>query len=410
MTKFYDTCSLLVAMEDAFEEFFYISSITYKELENIKTAFNKDNEIKSKARKLTKLLNKYPNKYEVIIYKDEYKTYIEELSLEVTDDTKIIASYYNFFKDTSCCLFLSEDISCRNIAKNCFKIKNVGFVQKKNTHYSGFKTAHLSDEDLANFYSNRDINLYNLNINEYLVIHTEDNQIDCYKWTALGHERVFAKEYHSKYFGKIKPYKNDIYQRMVLDSFSSNEITMVGGPAGSGKTYLSLGYLFSQLERGKIDRIVILCNPVVARNAAKLGFYPGSSIEKILSSQVGAVLASKIGDMSEVERLISQGEIVLLPAGDARGYQIPERSGVYILEAQNLDIVLLRMLLQRIGENCITIIDGDREEQTDMEIYSGDNNGMKKMSEVFKGADFFGQVDLQNIYRSKIAKLADKMR
>jgi phosphate starvation-inducible protein PhoH len=52
---------------------------------------------------------------------------------------------------------------------------------------------------------------------------------------------------------------------------------------------------------------------------------------------------------------------VLVPAGDARGYEVPAYSGVYILESQNLDIVLLKMLLQRIGNNCITIVDGDRK-------------------------------------------------
>jgi phosphate starvation-inducible protein PhoH len=61
-----------------------------------------------------------------------------------------------------------------------------------------------------------------------------------------------------------------------MDSLAKNEITLLGGPPGSGKTYLALGYLFSLLERGKINRIVIFCNPVVARNAAKLGYYPGS--------------------------------------------------------------------------------------------------------------------------------------
>jgi phosphate starvation-inducible protein PhoH len=59
---------------------------------------------------------------------------------------------------------------------------------------------------------------------------------------------------------------------------------MVSGRAGSGKTFLSLAYLFSLLAKGKIDRIVIFCNPVVAKDAAKLGFYPGTVLEKLLST------------------------------------------------------------------------------------------------------------------------------
>jgi phosphate starvation-inducible protein PhoH len=79
---------------------------------------------------------------------------------------------------------------------------------------------------------------------------------------------------------------------------------MLCGKPGSGKTYLAFGYLFSLLEKNKIDRIVVFCNPVVAKNAAKLGFYPGSVTEKLMSSQVGAVLSSKLGSSLEVERLI----------------------------------------------------------------------------------------------------------
>lgn len=82
---------------------------------------------------------------------------------------------------------------------------------------------------------------------------------------------------------------------MALDSFYNNDITMICGKPGSGKTMLAFAYLFSELEKGEIDRIVIFCNPVVAKNAAKLGFYPGSMHEKLLSSQVGGVLSSKLG-------------------------------------------------------------------------------------------------------------------
>lgn len=113
--------------------------------------------------------------------------------------------------------------------------------------------------------------------------------------------------------------------------------------------------------------------------------------------------------MLEVENLITKGVLQIIPAGDSRGYEVPARSGVYIMEAQNLDTVLLRMLLQRIGEDCKVIVDGDRQEQTDLDIYANDN-GMKKMSQVFRGESIFGQVDLQTIERSKIAKIAERMK
>ena len=36
---------------------------------------------------------------------------------------------------------------------------------------------------------------------------------------------------------------------MAADSFTHNKITMIKGPAGSGKSYLALGFLFNQLEK-----------------------------------------------------------------------------------------------------------------------------------------------------------------
>lgn len=45
-----------------------------------------------------------------------------------------------------------------------------------------------------------------------------------------------------------------------------------------------------------------------------------------------------------------------------------------------------------------------------MSVYSGSNNGMRKMSKVFRGSELYGQVELQHIHRSAIAALADEMK
>lgn len=45
-----------------------------------------------------------------------------------------------------------------------------------------------------------------------------------------------------------------------------------------------------------------------------------------------------------------------------------------------------------------------------MDVYAGDNNGMRKMSKVFRGETLYGQVELKNIHRSRIAMIADKMK
>lgn len=142
----------------------------------------------------------------------------------------------------------------------------------------------------------------------------------------------------------------------------------------------------------------------------KLSVYPGSRTEKLLDSQIGNLLESKLGDRIAVERLIEENKLVLLPLSDIRGYDTTGmNAAIYISEAQNLDIELMRLALQRIGDDSICILDGDSEAQVDLDMYAGNNNGMKRVSKVFRGSDVYGEVTLKNIYRSKIAALAQKM-
>ena len=211
----------------------------------------------------------------------------------------------------------------------------------------------------------------------------------------------------------LSPYSRvtgEPYKYTLIDSMMTNKITVLRGPAGSGKSYLALSYLFTQLEKSKIDKIVIFCNTVAARGAAKLGFYPGDKNAKLLDSQMGNFLISKIGDRVGVERLIDDGTIVLLPMADIRGYDTTGmKAGIYITEAQNMDIELMRLALQRIGDDCICILDGDSDAQVDLSLYSGTNNGLRRVSAVFRGHEIYGEIELPNIYRSEIANIAQRL-
>ncbi len=118
---------------------------------------------------------------------------------------------------------------------------------------------------------------------------------------------------------------------------------------------------------------------------------------------------SKLGDRVVVERMIDDGTLVLLPMSDIRGYETPPHSGVYLSEAQNMSINLMKLALQRIDETSICIIDGDDKTQVDDISFSGSNNGMRRASKIFRGEDIYGEVTLQNIHRSKIAQIAEGM-
>lgn len=415
MIIFYDTCALLSELRNAFrnECKFIISDVTLAELENIKTSGSKDEETKYNARLLLHLLEQNEDKYEIHLHTLADEERARSMNLPISNDSKIIADAFAVYEIVGQdFIFKTQDLACKALAKA--HGLPVEFSTIAEEEYTGYKEVTLSDEELADFYQDTLIqheNIFNLLINEYLIIYNIDNKvIDKYKWTNNGYIKIPFKKAESKMFGKVVPKDGDIYQQLALDSLYSNQITMIRGAAGTGKSYLSFGYMFDLLEKGMIDKIIIFCNTVATKGSAKLGYYPGSRDEKLLDSQIGNLLSSKLGDRMIVEKLIADGQLVLLPMSDIRGYDTTGmNAAIYISEAQNLDIELMRLALQRIGNDSICILDGDSNAQVDSALYAGSNNGMRRVSEVFKGSDIYGEVTLQTIHRSKIAELAQKL-
>lgn len=412
MIKFYDTSSLLLKATSLHEEPFVISSITLQELENIKSSGRKDLETKHNARLILNYLDTHDN-YTIHIFTNSMLQPIEEMDLEISNDMKILASAidYDKFVQPDETIFVSNDIALKNIANLFFGSDMIWSVcEEEIDPYCGYKDVILSDEQLNEFYTNQE-NTFDLKVNEYLIIRNQEGEvIDRFCWTGEEFDRLKFKSFRSRWFGEVRPMKDDVYQMLAADSFSRNNITMIKGPAGTGKSYLSLAYLLNQLEYHKIDKIIIFCNTVATKNSARLGFYPGTRDEKLLDSQIGNLLSSKIGDKTEVERLIAEGKLVLLPLSDIRGYDTSGmNAGIYISEAQNMDVSLMKLALQRIGEDSICIIDGDEKTQVDDISFAGNNNGMKRVSKIFRDTDVYGEVELKKIHRSKIAQIAERM-
>jgi predicted ribonuclease YlaK len=410
MKKFYDTSTLLDLQDAVFQdkEPFYISSITLTELEDIKNSSTRDEEIKYAARHLLNLLNEHPEQFCCKIYHTTLDDDIKHFSLPQNNDSKIIMEAYN----CGDVIFYTSDLACYSIAKS-IGVDSIYSKSIEEDLYTGYIEKNFNEIELANFYNsivNSDKNEYNLCSGQYLLIKFNGKITDKYKWAEDHYEQVPFYKAQSKMFGKITAKDGDPYQQIALDSLNCNQITMLRGPAGTGKSYLAFGHMFSLLEDGKIDKIIIFCNTVATKGSAKLGFYPGSRTEKLLDSQIGNLLESKIGDKIAVERLIADGQLVLLPLSDIRGYDTTGmNAAIYISEAQNLDIELMRLALQRIGEDSICIIDGDDNTQVDLSMYAGSHNGMKRVSKIFRGSSFYGEIALKNIYRSEIAKLAQKL-
>lgn len=277
--------------------------------------------------------------------------------------------------------------------------------------YSGYKEIKMNDSLIESIYNGElKGNPYGLLPNQYLIgLDENGEENEAFRFDGEHYLSLTGrKSLKTKLLGEFKPY--DIYQKSALDSLSINKITMLNGSAGTGKTLIGTNYSIHQLENGKIDRIIYFVNPFATKNSVPLGFYTGSVTEKLLQTSVGNMLMSKFGDKFILESMITRQEIMLLPFADIRGFDTSGMKAiVHILEAQNLDKELMKLAIQRIGEDSKLIIDGDYRTQVDSRAYEGAKNGMRRTSEVFRGIDYYGQVQLPNIYRSEMAKRAELM-
>ena len=387
-----------------------ISSVTIQELNNIKENRNKSEQVRFKARDAARWIREHLEDVDVCYYSGIEFKILERMGLPEIPDYQILSCAYIYIEDHPEVVFWTEDNLCLIAANKCFNLTPKAVESSSSGEYTGWIDRELTDEEIAAVYERPTENTLGLLTNQYAVIKGSNSQ-EAVKWDGSSYVRVKIPAIKSKLYGTVKPYQGDVYQQMALDSLSTNQVTMLKGHAGTGKSYLALGYLFYLLEKGKIDKIIVFANPVAVGDACQLGFYPGSRSEKLLDSQVGSMLEAKIGDRVGVERMMDDGQLELLPMADIRGFDTTKYGpvAVYITEAQNFSVNLMKLALQRIGEETIVIIDGDYTTQVDRAEYAGSNNGMRRMSEVFRGYNLYGEVELKNIFRSEIARIADEM-
>ena len=399
--RLFDTNAILTDCTDISNV--VISSKTLEELENIKSSSHKDNDIKYKARVAVRAIREQKPEI-VVVQKSDYDK-IEELGLEITNDNLIISSAWRYSQENPI-VFVTNDILCGLIAEKYFGLNVEELKLKNDDVYKGFRVVQPTDEELSQVYSKDNCeNIFGCLVNEYVIINDSDgNFCDVVKWTGEKYATLNTKPFKSRAFSNVKPL--DEIQRCAFDSIVTNDITVLYGRSGSGKTTIPLSYIMSNVESQKYKKCVIIYDFETLKGAKTLGFTPGTLNEKIITQgAIGNILSSKFGDMSEVERLMASGMIEIIPTANIRGYEISSDEICFVTEGQNLDTYTLKTIIQRCKAGAKIIIEGDIIEQHD-------NNrevGLLKMIEVFKGYKSFGCVKLKNNYRSEIGELADRL-
>ncbi|PTL33034.1 phosphate starvation-inducible protein PhoH [Prevotella sp. oral taxon 376] len=188
-------------------------------------------------------------------------------------------------------------------------------------------------------------------------------------------------------------------QQKLIDSFEKDDMIFAVGPAGTGKTYLSIALAVKALKE-KTAKKIILSRPAVEAGE-KLGFLPGDMKDKIdpylqplYDALEDLIPAVKLQDMMD------KHIIQIAPLAFMRGRTLSD-AVVILDEAQNTTPAQIRMFLTRMGWNTKMIITGD---MTQIDLPHEQKSGLKEALKILSGIEGISVVELnkKDIVRHKL--------
>ncbi len=187
-------------------------------------------------------------------------------------------------------------------------------------------------------------------------------------------------------------------QKAYVDSMLSNALTIGIGPAGTGKTFLSIAAAASLLLSGRRRRLIITRPAVEAGES--LGYLPGDLEQKI--DPYLRPLYDALYDClkrEQVHDMIASRQIEIAPLAYMRGRTLSD--AVIILdEAQNCTLKQLKMFLTRLGSYSTMCLSGDI---TQIDLAPG-KSGLARAAKILAGIEGIGIIGFQqaDIIRSPL--------
>lgn len=226
---------------------------------------------------------------------------------------------------------------------------------------------------------------------------TEEDILDIIKGERTHADAVKGVVAYTIAGRPIKPRSEN--QQQLVDAYQDNDMVFAVGPAGTGKTYLSIALAVKALKE-KTAKKIILSRPAVEAGE-KLGFLPGDMKDKI--DPYLQPLYDALEDMlpqTRLQDMMDKNVIQIAPLAFMRGRTLSD-AVVILDEAQNTTPQQIRMFLTRMGWNTKMIITGDL---TQVDLPHGQKCGLRQALSILHDIPGIGVVELnrKDIVRHKL--------
>jgi phosphate starvation-inducible PhoH-like protein len=190
-------------------------------------------------------------------------------------------------------------------------------------------------------------------------------------------------------------------QKKLVEAVDANDLVFAIGPAGTGKTYISVAMAVKALKNKQVKKIIITRPAVEA--GENLGFLPGDLKEKI--DPYLRPIYDALGDMIPAEKLKQYQEsnvIEIAPLAYMRGRTL-NNAFVLLDEAQNTTAMQMKMFLTRMGPNSKVIVTGD---QSQIDLPHRQKSGLIESYQILKDVKGIAIVELtaKDVVRHQLVK------
>ncbi len=197
----------------------------------------------------------------------------------------------------------------------------------------------------------------------------------------------------------IKP--KSVNQQKLVQLVKENDLVFALGPAGTGKTYISVALAVRALKNKWVKKIIITRPAVEA--GENLGFLPGDLKEKI--DPYLRPIYDALNDMLPLEKLkyYMEREIIeIAPLAYMRGRTL-NNAFILLDEAQNTTPMQMKMFLTRMGPESKMIITGD---VTQVDLPTRQQSGLKEASRILSGVKGIGFIELseKDVVRHRLVR------